>query len=60
MENGQSKHLIIPAILAPILYLFLAVFSNNTPIGKFTCWADSTFVSEIIFYAIYTTCKEEG
>ena len=60
MENGQSKRLIIPAILAPILYLVLAIFSNNTPIGKFTCWADSTFVSEIIFYAIYTTCKEEG
>ena len=60
MENEQSKRLIIPDILAPILYLFLAVFSYNTPIGKFTCWADSTFVSEIIFYAIYTTCKEEG
>lgn len=60
MENEQSKRLIIPAILAPILYLFLAVFSYNTPIGKLTCWVDSTFVSEIIFYAIYTTCKEEG
>lgn len=60
MENEQSKRLIILAILAPILYLFLAVFSYNTPIGKLTCWVDSTFVSEIIFYAIYTTCKEEG
>lgn len=59
MENEQSKRLIIPAILAPILYLFLAVFSYNTPIGKFTCWVDSTFVSEIIFYAIYATCKKE-
>lgn len=60
MENEQSKRLIIPAILAPILYLVLAVFSYNTPIGKFTCWVDSTFVSEIIFYAIYATCKKEG
>lgn len=60
MENGQSKRLIIPTVLAPILYLFLAVFSNNTPIGKFNCWADSTFVSEIIFYAMYIICKEEG
>ena len=59
MENGQSKRLIVPAILAPILYLVLAVFSYNTPIGKFTCWVDSTFVSEIIFYAIYATCKKE-
>lgn len=60
MENEQSKRLIIPAILAPILYLVLAVFSYNTTIGKFTCWADSTFVSEIIFYAIYIKCKKEG
>lgn len=58
MENEQSKRLIIPAILAPILYLVLAVFSYNTPIGKFT-WVDSTFVSEIIFYSIYDTCKKE-
>ena len=60
MENEQSKRLIVPAILAPILYLVLAVFSYNTPIGKFTCWVDSTFVSEIIFYAIYIKCKKEG
>ncbi len=53
MKNRLNKRLIIPAIIAPILYLILAVLSYNTPIGKFTCWADSTFVSEILFYAIY-------
>lgn len=53
MKNRPSKFLSILAILTPILYLILAVLNYNTPIGKFTCWVTSTFVSEIIFYTIY-------
>ena len=60
MKNKLNKRLSIPAILAPILYLILAVLSNNTPIGKFTCWADSTFVSEILFYAVYIVGMREN
>ena len=59
MKNRLNKRLIIPAIIAPILYLILAVLSYNTPIGKFTCWADSTFVSEILFYTFYIAGLEE-
>lgn len=53
MKNRLSKPLSILAILAPILYLILAVLNYNTPIGKFNCWAASTFGSEILFYTIY-------
>ena len=60
MKIKLNKRLSIPAILAPILYLILAVLSNNTPIGKFTCWADSTFVSEILFYAVYIVGMREN
>jgi hypothetical protein len=59
MKNRLSKPLSVIAILAPIVYLILAVLNYNTPMGKFTCWAASTFGSEILFYTFYIKGMEE-
>lgn len=59
MKNRLSKPLSILAILAPIVYLILAVLNYSTPMRKFTGWAIDTFVSEMLFYTFYIKGMEE-
>lgn len=54
-----KKELSLISVLAPMIYLLLAVFNFSLPMQKFTSFGWPTLFTELLIYGVYILTLKE-